>query len=186
MAGSKGSGKDVAPRRGYGLRHAGEATRDKLSAAASRYGFAEPDILLRWQEIAGAETARLCTPVKVTYGTGFQLGATLVVRAEGAVAPQVEHMSRQILERVNQHYGYRAISRLRVTQAVVAQPGFAEPAVPFDPPRPASARERAISADAQERASRLASSIKHPELRAAITELGAQILSQPAEGDPKS
>ncbi|MEM6438707.1 MAG: DUF721 domain-containing protein [Pseudomonadota bacterium] len=98
-----------------GFRHAGTAAAPWLKEVSARRGFAEPRILTDWDDILGPALAPVCRPVKITYaGRGF--GATLIVLASGARAPEVQMLLPRIIERVNGHYGYRAVSRIRVTQ----------------------------------------------------------------------
>lgn len=194
MEAGAGSGKTRAQtgaRRG--LTSAAESARRALREAAERRGFAEPQILTRWPEIVGERLAGLCTPVKVSYPRGSGLGATLVVHAEGALATEVEHLAPRILERINQFYGYRAITRLRVAQTGAglraaapgeARPGgFAEPAAAWNGPADGARgtqRAAAPTPGPRERAeaARLASRIADPELRLALSAVGAHILAR--------
>ena len=175
-------GETGGPRRGRAFHRAGGTVATRLSEAAARRGFAEPGILVRWGEIVGADLAGDCQPVKISYGRASPgLGATLLVRAAGARATEIEHRAPQIVQRVNAFYGYRAVSRLRLTQASGARGrarGFAEPAAPFagkpaepdgPPPEP--------DPDAQARAAAMVSGIRRPGLRDALARLGAAVLS---------
>lgn len=198
-----GKGRTEAPggRARRGFRSAGAAARPALTPLAEAQGFAESEVLLRWAEIAGAALAALCHPVKVSYGRGASLGATLTVRAEGPAALEIEHCAPQILERINAHYGYRAISRLRITQgtglAGEAQPGFAEDAAGFAGPdggTPARAARNPlrgearppapVTPEARARAEALAAGVRDPGLRDALARMGAFVLSRPARRDP--
>jgi hypothetical protein len=107
--GSK-SGKPIR-RNGKGFRPAGALARAPIRDASGKRGFAEVRVLTDWDAILGESLARSCRPVKVTHHRGADLGATLVVLAEGARAPEVEMLAPRIVERVNGYYGYRAISR---------------------------------------------------------------------------
>ena len=102
-----------------------------------------------------------------------------MIHAEGARAPEVEHLIPRIVERVNQFYGYRAVSRVKLTQAGPS-PGFAEPrpgfAAPGADPHPTPAEER--------RAAELAAGIENEALRAALTRMGAHVLAR--RGGPAS
>ena len=89
-----------------------------MKAAGGKRGFVEARLLTDWTEIAGTEIATFCRPVKVSYASRSPgLGATLVVTAEGARAPEVEMRARLIIERVNAFYGYRAIARVTIDQS---------------------------------------------------------------------
>ncbi len=164
-------------RRGRGFRSAGETARRRLGEAAAGHGFAEPEVLMRWPEVVGERLSGLCTPVKVSYSRGGRLGATLVVRAEGARATEVEHLGPRIIERVNQFYGYRAIDRLKVTQTTGgASAGFAEAPAGYKG-RPRSAPAEPDPA-AQARAAEMALGIENEALRAALTRMGAHVLAR--------
>jgi hypothetical protein len=65
-----------------------------------------------------------------------RLGATLVLRVEGAHALDVQYRARQIIERINGYFGYAAVAALRVIQA----PVHARAQAPGLTPAPLSAR----------------------------------------------
>lgn len=180
MATGTGEGKAAsAERRGGGFRRAGSSSRAPVDAAASRHGFAVSDVLLRWQEVVGEELACLCHPVKVSYGRGRSLGATLVVEVDGARGPEVDMQAPRIVERVNGFYGYRAISRLSITQAGTGSCGFAEAQAPFA--GPAAPRAAEPGRAEVRRAAQLAAEVQNPALRDALTQMGAYVLSQNRE-----
>ena len=172
----------MARRRGF--HSAAETARQRLGELAARHGFAEPEVLMRWSEVVGERLSGLCEPVKVRYprGQGDEaggLGATLVVRTVGARAPEVEHLGPRIIERVNQFYGYRAITRLKVTQTTApggASAGFAEKPARF------AGRPEAAPADpgtaAKTRATEMTRGIQNDALRRALTRMGAHVLAQ--------
>jgi hypothetical protein len=160
--------------RGRGFRSAAETARRRLGEAAAGHGFAEPEVLMRWAEVVGERLSSLCVPVKVSYSRAQRLGATLVVRTEGARATEVEHLGPRIIERVNQFYGYRAIDRLKVTQTT-ASGGFAEEPARFAG-QPAAAPAEPDPA-AQARAAEMTRGIQSEALRAALTQMGAHVLA---------
>lgn len=173
MTGADTSQNPPAPRRmGRPFRHVAKTLRKRLGAAAAKRGFAEPEVLTRWDEVIGPHLARFCRPVKVSYGRSQGLGATLYVEALGGRAPEIEHQAPQILERINQFYGYRAVSRLRIAQA--ADPaGFAEGQAAFAGPQAA-----APSPEQRARAEALTEGVADPGLKAALAELGAWVLTR--------
>ena len=189
--GKTGSNRRVTARvemaRGRGFRSAGETARKRLGEAAAGHGFAEPEVLMRWPEVVGERLAGLCVPVKVSYSRAHRLGATLVVRVEGARATEVEHLGPRIIERVNQFYGYRAIDRLKLTQTTGgASGGFAEapagykgrPHAASPDPSPPDLGPPEPSPEAEARAAGLTRGIRSEALRAALTRLGAHVLSR--------
>lgn len=161
-----------------GFRSTADTVRRRLGEAAAGYGFAEPEVLIRWPEVVGEQLSALCVPVKVSYPRAQGLGATLVVRTEGARAPEVKHLGPRIIERVNQFYGYRAVARLKVTQTTGAA-GFAEDRARFAGRPDAPPAEP--GAAATERAAELTRGIRDRNLRAALTRMGAHVLARADE-----
>jgi len=174
---------------GRGFRSAGQTARHTLDHIAGKQGFAEPDILLRWVEIAGEGYASLCRPMKVKYGSNRAGGGTLLVYADSGRAPEVEHIAPKIIERVNQFYGYRAIARLKISQVSPTSgagatssasgssaSGFSEPSAPFD--HAAGGDQKRY----QTESSKLTETIQSPDLRAALTRMGTHVLAQTRSG----
>ena len=87
--------------------------------------------------------------------------ATLVLRVEGPVALEIQHLSTVILERVNRFFGWRAAGRIGLRQAPLRR-RKTEAARPARDP----AVEAGIAANLP---------IADPELREALARLGAAI-----------
>ena len=118
-----------------------------LDPAARARGFATAALLADWPAIVGAELARFTMPDRVVWprhrdddGESVRHqgrredGAVLILRVDGPRAIEVQHRSRQILERVNGHFGYRAVAEMRILQAPVARKQAAAP--PLEPIEP--------------------------------------------------
>lgn len=132
MPGPEKTTKTPNDRRRRGFERASTLVKGQLRAPAEKRGFAEARLLTHWDEIVGAEIAAIAVPLKITYGRGF--GGTLVLLTTGANAPVLEMRGTEIVEQVNACYGYRAVSRVQVTQT--APTGFAEGKVAFHGARP--------------------------------------------------
>ena len=87
--------------------------RLNAETAFARAGFSDPTLVLRWDEIAGRETARLARPVKLSEGPN---GGVLTLRAEPGAALFLQHESRALTERINAYLGRQAVARLRFVQ----------------------------------------------------------------------
>ncbi len=168
-------------RRARGFQRASDATRGTVKNVAGERGIAEADILMRWAEIVGADLCNRCTPVKVSYPAKRSFGASLIVQTDSGRAPEIEHLGPVIVDRVNRYYGYRAIGRLKVTQSTGLAParGFAEDAARF--------AQQATGPTDKDRATaaKMADDIGSPGLRAALTQMGANVLAR-ARSDPKT
>jgi hypothetical protein len=128
--------KSPGDRRFRGFEPAAGLLKEKFRAVGEKRGFAVARLLTQWDDIAGPALAGLTRPVKVSFPKEG-LGATLTLLVSPAHGPQVQMALPQLVERVNAVYGYRAISRISLTQT--AATGFAEGQTPFSgaPKRPA-------------------------------------------------
>jgi hypothetical protein len=144
----------------------GEALRRTLNDAFARQGFASTELVTRWQEIVGAEIAAHSQPEKIRWprpvGDEPPQPGTLVLRVEGPIAIEIQHLSQVILERVNRFYGWQAVAELRLRQAPLAR--RAQPAVPLPPDTAATERIAATLTD-----------ITDDDLRNALARLGAAV-----------
>jgi len=136
--------------------------------AFRRRGFAESEVLLRWPAIVGAELARLATPEKLSFRRGSPAGGVLHLRAAGAAAVELQHLTPTVIERVNSYYGYRAVERLHIVQAPM-------------PAQTQSSRRRPTELPADDRAAldRSLAATGNPKLRAALARLGNRVLARP-------
>ena len=82
-------------------------------AAFARAGFPDPSLVLRWEEIAGPETARLARPIRFSQGPN---GGVLTLKAEPGAALFLQHETRPLCERINAYLGRPAVARLRFVQ----------------------------------------------------------------------
>lgn len=157
-----------------GFERTSSLLKPRIRKASESRGFAVSRLLTHWDEIAGADVARMARPVEVTYGRDAGFGATLVLLTTGANAPMLEMQKEQIRERVNATYGYAAISRIRITQT--APTGFAEGQVQFARPerKAPPAPDPEITALAHE----TAQGVHDDSLRDALEALARNVLSR--------
>jgi hypothetical protein len=153
-----------------GFSRAATLMQTSIRQASEERGFAVTRLLTHWTEVVGDATAQIATPVNVSYGKGG-MGATLTLLTTGAQAPMLEMQKEQIREKVNACYGYRAISRVRITQT--APTGFADGRVAFTP---APKAKKTPSEAVQSTAKTLSDGIASDDLRAALAALGANVI----------
>jgi hypothetical protein len=157
----------------HGFAPTSRLLQSRIRTASESRGFAVTRLLTHWEEIVGEAVARVANPVDISYGRQG-LGATLTVLTTGPNAPVLEMQKDQIRERVNACYGYRAISRIRITQT--APTGFAEGQVAFGhaktraPVEPEPALRQA--------AAEVAAEIESEHLRLALEALGTNVLQR--------
>lgn len=161
-------------RRKRGFERTSTLLTARIRKAGEARGFAVARLLTHWEEIAGADTAGIARPVKVSYGREGGFGATLVLLTTGANAPMLEMQKEKIRDKVNGVYGYAAISRIRITQT--APTGFAEGQAQFTrPSKPEPVRpDPAIAAEA----AATAAGVVDSDLRSALEDLARNVLSR--------
>ncbi len=115
---------DPAPsRRKRGFEPAGGLLKDRIRTAGEARGFAVSRLLTHWAEVVGTDLAAMTRPVKIGYSKGG-FGGTLTLLVQSVQAPMVQMQLPAMVEKVNACYGFRAISRIHLTQT--APLGFAE------------------------------------------------------------
>jgi hypothetical protein len=138
-----------------------------LGSAFAKRGFASAELVTRWSEIVGSEIADHSQPEKIQWvpARGDQLPepGRLVLRVEGPVALEIQHLSGVILERVNRFFGWQAVGTIRLRQAPLRR---TLPRPQFQPDPRAIAEMAASLAD-----------VRHPALRDALARLGCAVKS---------
>ena len=115
--------------------------------AFEKHGFSAATLLTDWRTIVGSDIAAYTAPERLKWPRGVEAysdvsddgagrpGATLVLRVDPVRALDVSYKSRQLIERINAYFGYKAVSELRFIQAPVAE---LQPQPPLARPRPAA------------------------------------------------
>ena len=152
--------------------------------AFEKYGFSAATLLTDWAAIVGQDLASYTSPDRLKWPRGADAygevaegsegrpGATLVLRVDGPRALEVEHRRRQLLERINAYFGYRAVADLRIIQAPIA-PVAAVTKTPATPAPPAPSQVAAGQAAALQ-------AITDERLRDALARLGASVAGRRA------
>ena len=139
---------------------------DLFSDVYAKQGFAARELVTRWAEIAGADIATHCEPLKMQWPRPVEgqppEPATLVLRVEGPVALEIQHSSDVILARVNRFFGWSAVGRLALRQAPLSRRG---------PPKAPPAPDAKVVAEV----AKTLTSVDDDELRTALARLGAAI-----------
>jgi len=155
-----------------GFARAGKLVQGQIRQVGESRGFSVSKLLTHWDEIMGEDIAAMALPVDVKYGReGF--GATLTLLTTGAQAPLLEMQKPRILEKANACYGYRAISRILITQT--APTGFSEGQVAFRPKQQAKPEP---DPETRRAARTLTEPVQDDGLKEALERLGQNVLSK--------
>jgi len=161
----KGGGK-----RGGGPRPLAASLGGVAKRTLGRRGFAEGGLIADWRAVVGAELAASCWPDRISFPPGKKDGGTLRVRVAGGLATELQHLVPQLLERINGHFGYRAIDRVSILQA---PPSAGQTRRPAAGPRPTARMEPQGGDDLAV----ALSAVEDPDIRAALARLGRAMIS---------
>ena len=152
-----------------GFRAIGGLAQRLTSGLAKGRGASIARLRAEWSAVVGPDLARTTRPEALVAGRGARNssggGKVLRLRVSGAAALEVQHQAGQLVERVNAYFGHRMVDDIRLVQGAIgrAQPPRATPA-----PDPQTVT----------RAAARAAVVEDPDLRAALTRLGARLASR--------
>lgn len=98
--------------------------------AFEKFGFSTAALITDWAAVVGGEIASYTVPERLKWPRGGagddsddwgteRRGATLMLRVDPARALDIEYRARQVTERINAYFGYRAVETIRIVQAPV-------------------------------------------------------------------
>jgi hypothetical protein len=161
-------------RRGGGLRRLPELLGQVLDPAARRRGLAAARLVADWAMIVGPHLAARCQPIRLSGGRDGP--GVLTIHVGGAAALELQHGEPQVVERINEFFGYPAVARLRLIQAPLPRPVKAPPRWPTRPL--AAAEVEALAATVEP--------VDDVGLRAALASLGRTVKAQLAAPERRS
>jgi len=115
-----------------GARAVGSFVPRLTRQAFEKFGFSAATLITDWVTIVGADIAAWTAPERLKWPKPVAAradmnepdqgrpGATLVLRVDQGRALDIEYKRRQIIERINSYFGYRAVAELRIVQSPVA------------------------------------------------------------------
>jgi hypothetical protein len=160
------AGKKRYGKRGFS--RASDAARGLIHRPLAKRGFAQSRLLTEWDHVVGADMAELVRPLRLSHAAKEGMGGTLTLGVLGVRALEAQHQEPAIIERVNAHYGYRAVARIRLSQ--LGAEAFAKAKLESAPPQPSSAQEAAVKS--------AVAPIADDDLRAALERLGRNIATR--------
>lgn len=139
-------------------------------AAIGKKAAALGNLAARWPEIAGRDLALKAVPERISFPRGAQEGGTVTLRVDPAHALAVSYDTARIIDRVNTHFGYPAIAKVKLVQ------GKPRPS----PPRASPAPTVMSDADRAELA-RALDTVTDPEIKAHLESLGRSLYGRSAK-----
>jgi hypothetical protein len=142
----------------------GPVTRAALGKKPSALGA----LLADWSTVVGPDTAAIALPEKLAFPKDRQDSATLTLRVEPSRALELQHDLPRLVERINGHFGYRAIDRIKLVQGKPT-------------PAPAPARPRPTAPADEEAIDGLVAGVDDDDLKQRLAALGRALWSRTAE-----
>ena len=129
-------------------------------------GFGQGSIVTEWPAIAGETLAHHTLPEKISYPQNQRSDGTLHLRIDSsALALELQHLEPQLIDRINTHFGYRAVASIKINQGPINRETKPEKA----------ARTPLTATEAGHLEKRL-EVVSDPDVKAALAALGEEIV----------
>lgn len=151
-------------RRASGLKAISAALPQASRSALAKRGLASGRLLADWAMIVGPVLAEASIPQRLARPPGqtsSHVAGVLTIKVRPGAAIEFQHWEPLIVERINAHFGYRAVERLRLVQGMIPRARRREP------PPPPKVDEAALAARLE--------GVDDPELRESLARLGRRV-----------
>ncbi|MCK4939869.1 MAG: DUF721 domain-containing protein [Rhodospirillaceae bacterium] len=166
---TKKSGKHFRPKRGGGAKLLSRMVERMVKPVFGKRGFSNGAIINNWPDIVGPELAKLSLPEKLTFSRDGVSGGILYLKTvTGGLATEIQHLEPIIIERINRHFGYKAVVGLRLSQGPIPE---------IEGPPPA---QRELTKDEESRLAESLSTIEDEEIRLTLENIGRSIAKRSA------
>jgi hypothetical protein len=144
------------------------ATIGKLTQPIfGRRGFGRGAMIADWANIAGSVLAQHTLPEKIIYPRNERGNGTLHLRIDSpALALELQHLVPQLLEKINTHFGYKAVAYINIIQGTLPDNNDAP-----------TLQKRSLTQEEENALANRLNIISDPELKKALQALGTEIKS---------
>ena len=78
--------------------------------------FIEISLIKKWREIIGDDIAKFCWPIKIVFSEINNLNGIIFLKTMRGKSMEIEFKNEEIIEKLNQYFGYKAIAKISVVQ----------------------------------------------------------------------
>ena len=78
--------------------------------------FIEVSLIKKWREIIGEDIAKFCWPIKIIFSNIKNSNGVIFLKTKRGRSMEIEFKNEEIIEKLNQYFGYNAISKISVVQ----------------------------------------------------------------------
>lgn len=123
----------------FGPARLGLFTQGLVKPVFKNRGLMEGKIITHWSQIVGEKFAQMSFAEKITFPKGKRSEGTLHLNVTSSGALLFQYAQDLILERINTFFGYKALSKIRMTHGLTFQSEAKMPS----PPKILSQEEKA-------------------------------------------
>ena len=87
-----------------------------LEKKLKKANFIEISIIKNWKEIVGNDIAKLCFPIKIIFSNEGNINGKIIIQVKRGWSLEIEYKNQEIIEKLNQYFGYKAISKINIIQ----------------------------------------------------------------------
>ncbi|MGE5547388.1 MAG: DUF721 domain-containing protein [Solirubrobacterales bacterium] len=132
-----------------------------------KHGFVSGALVVDWPAIVGSAVATHTLPLSIKFPVRERSNGTLTIKvANSAFATEIQHLEPLILERINGHFGWQAVSRLKLVHGPLPVRKALVPPAPQPSPEAVERLEKSLEA------------VEDPELKAVLDRLGRHIAAR--------
>lgn len=92
---------------------------ETITPICQQNGFIQARILLEWEYIVTSLFSQFCEPLKVTFPFKQRHNGRLFLKTTSSMATEISYYEPLILSRINQYFGYQAVSKLTLIQGPI-------------------------------------------------------------------
>ena len=78
--------------------------------------FVEITLIKKWREIIGNDIAKFCWPIKIVFSEIKNSNGIIFLKTMRGKSMEIEFKNEEIIEKLNQYFGYKTISKISVVQ----------------------------------------------------------------------
>ena len=78
--------------------------------------FVEITLIKQWKEIIGQDIAKYCLPIKIVFSDIKNSNGIIFLKTKRGRSMEIEFKNDEIIEKLNQYFGYKAINKISVVQ----------------------------------------------------------------------
>ena len=87
-----------------------------LKTKLKKINFVEMSVIKNWKEIVGDDIAKNCWPIKIFFSDGNNSNGKIAIKVKRGWSLEIEYKNQEIIEKLNQYFGYKAISKINIIQ----------------------------------------------------------------------